>query len=43
MKNPLTVEDTSGSKHPKEIYGYRPYLLSFSAAWVSRFNLILSG
>ncbi|KAH8894591.1 general substrate transporter [Thozetella sp. PMI_491] len=35
MKNVFKLEQEPGSKIPKEVYGYRPYLLAFSAAWAS--------
>lgn len=35
MKNIFALKTDPGSNIPDEIYGYRPYLLSFSAAWVS--------
>lgn len=36
MRNPLAMDNTNvDSNIPKEIYGARPYILAFSAAWVS--------
>ncbi|KAK7432016.1 hypothetical protein QQZ08_001306 [Neonectria magnoliae] len=35
MRNPFQLQDAPGSNIPREIYGLRPYLLSFSAAWAS--------
>ena len=33
--NPFAVDDRFHPDTPKQVYGYRPYILSFSAAWVS--------
>lgn len=35
MRNVFALKQAPGSNIPDEIYGYRPYLLAFSAAWVS--------
>ncbi|KAL1845345.1 hypothetical protein VTK73DRAFT_648 [Phialemonium thermophilum] len=35
MKNIFALHQVPGSNIPNEIYGYRPYLLAFSAAWAS--------
>ncbi|TPX07829.1 uncharacterized protein E0L32_010516 [Thyridium curvatum] len=35
MKNPFALKEDPGSNIPKEVYGYRPYVLAFSAAWAS--------
>ncbi|KAH0434896.1 MFS quinate transporter [Colletotrichum camelliae] len=35
MRNIFSLQDDPGSDTPKEVYGYRPYLLAFSASWAS--------
>ncbi|KAF4818456.1 Quinate permease [Colletotrichum siamense] len=35
MRNIFSLQDDTGSDTPKEVYGYRPYLLAFSASWAS--------
>ncbi|KAF4909517.1 putative quinate permease [Colletotrichum viniferum] len=35
MRNIFSLHDDPGSDTPKEVYGYRPYILAFSASWAS--------
>ncbi|KAH8662141.1 general substrate transporter [Xylariales sp. PMI_506] len=35
MRNPFHIDGMEGSDIPREIYGYRPYLVAISAAWAS--------
>jgi MFS family permease len=35
MKNPFALKQEIGPDVPREIFGYRPYVLAFSAAWAS--------
>lgn len=34
MRNPFELKEVPGKEAPPGVYGYRPYLLSFCAAWV---------
>lgn len=36
--NPFAVPESNTL--PKEVYGYRPYLLTVSASWVGRRHLL---
>jgi hypothetical protein len=34
MGNLFTLKERLGEEAPREVYGYRPYILAFSASWV---------
>lgn len=34
LTNPFAVPESSGL--PKEVFGWRPYVLTFSASWVRK-------
>lgn len=36
MRNPFALSGHPGDDTPREIFGYRIYLLAFSATWVSQ-------
>ena len=36
MWNPFALKERPGDEAPREIYGYRPYLLAFAASWACK-------
>lgn len=44
MRNPIAVKASSpeGEDIPREIYGFRPYLLAISASWACEYLLHLN-
>lgn len=42
MKNLFALKDVTDGETPPEVYGYRPYLLSFCASWVCILTVLLS-
>src|SRR5689334_3693728 len=35
MPNPFALKERPGEEAPREVFGWRPYALAFSASWVS--------
>lgn len=36
MRNIFALKENPGDEAPPEIYGFRPYLLAFSASWACK-------
>lgn len=41
MRNILKLKERVGEEAPKEVYGWRPYALAFSASWVGLIEYVL--